>query len=283
MKIIRTVAEMHDFSDALRSAGKRIAVVPTMGFLHEGHLSLLRLARTRADAVIMTLFVNPTQFGPNEDFTRYPRDFERDSRLAASAGADVLFAPATEEIYPAGYSTFVEVERLTAVLEGASRPGHFRGVATVVAKLFLSTRPHVAVFGQKDAQQAAVIRRMAKDLNFGVEIAIGPIVREPDGLAMSSRNVYLSPAERAESVLLSRSLRHAEALARAGERNASAIIREMTGIIAASSSARIDYISVADAESLEELPLLQPGRTALVSLAVRFGATRLIDNILLTL
>jgi pantoate--beta-alanine ligase len=267
-------------ANALRHDGKRIAVVPTMGALHEGHLSLIRIARGRADVVITTLFVNPTQFGPGEDLARYPRDLERDRRAAAGAGTDILFAPATERMYPPGFATSVTVDRLTEILEGRIRPGHFRGVTTVVAKLFLLSKPHVAVFGQKDAQQLAVIRRMVDDLQFDVEIVAGPIVRERDGLAMSSRNVYLTPAQRAEAPVLHRALRLAETrIAGGGEGRAEPILSAMREMIERESSGRIDYLSIADAASLEERADFGPGDGLLVSLAVRFGQTRLIDNI----
>ncbi len=282
MRIISTVEEMQRAADDVRRLGKRIAVVPTMGYLHEGHLSLIRIARAHAEVVITTVFVNPTQFGPGEDFTRYPRDLDRDSKLAQSAGSDILFTPAVEEMYPPEAQTYVTVERLTAVLEGKARPGHFRGVTTIVAKLFNCTKPHVAVFGQKDAQQAVVVQQMARDLNFDIRIIVAPIVREPDGLAMSSRNVYLSAAERQQSIVLSRALNLAQRLVDAGERHCPPIIAAMSDLISQMPGAAIDYISIADAALLQELETLRPGTRALVSLAVRFGTTRLIDNILIT-
>jgi len=278
MKQIAGIAELRDQVEELRRNGRRIGVVPTMGALHEGHLSLVRIARDRSDVVIMTIFVNPTQFAPTEDFASYPRDLQRDADLARSAGADILFVPSDKEVYPQPYQTYVNVEQLTTVLEGKSRPTHFRGVTTVVAKLLNMTMPHIAVFGQKDAQQAAVIRQMAKDLNFPVEIIVGPIVREADGLAMSSRNAYLSGEERAQSPVLSRSIQRAEVLIRGGERESSVIIGDMKTMISAQSLASIDYISVAEYATLRELARLAPGLTVLVSLAVRFGKTRLIDN-----
>jgi pantoate--beta-alanine ligase len=282
VKIIGTIREMQAVADELRYAGKRIAVVPTMGSLHQGHLSLIGIAREHADLVITTIFVNPTQFGPGEDFSKYPRDLKRDTSLVQSAGTDVLFIPATGDMYPEGYQTSVDVERLTRPLEGKSRPTHFRGVATVVAKLFICTKPHVAVFGQKDAQQVRVIRQMVRDFGFDIEVIVGPIVREADGLAMSSRNVYLSEVERAESVVLSQSLGLAEKIIREGERRSSVVIARMKQIIGSKRSANIDYISVADADTLEELENLHEGMSLLVSLAVRFGTTRLIDNILIS-
>jgi pantoate--beta-alanine ligase len=283
MTTIHEPHQMQKEAERLRLAGKRIALVPTMGALHGGHTALIREARTRGDVVIVTLFVNPAQFGRGEDFSRYPRDIGRDLRLAAEAGGDILFAPETDVMYPPEHRTFVSVEHLSEMLEGASRPGHFRGVATVVTKLLNITRPHVAVFGQKDAQQVVVLQRMVQDLNLGVEIVVHPTVREADGLAMSSRNAYLSPAERREAPVLYRSLRKAEELMRAGERSARAVSAAVTAEIQAGSSAAIDYVSVADAGTLEPLSTLTPGTSVLVSLAARFGTTRLIDNILIRL
>ena len=279
MTIVSTIQEMQDAADAWRAQGKRIAVVPTMGYLHEGHTSLIRVARQHADAVVTSIFVNPAQFGPNEDFTRYPRDIERDTSLAKSAGTDVLFIPSTEEMYPSEYMTYVEVERITTLLEGKFRPTHFRGVTTVVAKLFNIVKPHVALFGQKDAQQVVVLQRMVKDLNFDLEIIVAPIVREPDGLAMSSRNVYLTSPERKEALVLSQSLGLAEQMIRKGERNAASVIAAMRTFISSQPSAKIDYVSLADGETLQELSMLPSGKTILISLAVRIGKTRLIDNI----
>jgi pantoate--beta-alanine ligase len=278
MVTIERAAAMGAAADGLRRDGRRIAFVPTMGSLHEGHLSLLRLARTRADAVVVSVFVNPTQFGPGEDFAAYPRDIVRDARLASGAGADILFTPAAGEMYPPGHSTAVEVGPITELLEGKSRPGHFRGVATVVAKLFNIVKPHVAVFGQKDAQQVAVVRKMAAELDFGVEIVVGKTVREADGLAMSSRNAYLSAPERAQAPVLRRALDAALGAIASGGRDCAAIRRRMEEIISEQPSASIDYISVADADTLAELPALGRGTRALISLAVRIGATRLIDN-----
>lgn len=276
--VIRDPVSMRQRADAARRERRRIAVVPTMGALHDGHLSLIRLARERSDVVITTVFVNPTQFGEGEDFDRYPRDFDRDCLLAAEAGTDIVFAPSTAAMYPEGFLTAVSVEKITEILEGAVRPGHFRGVTTVVAKLLLITRPHVAVFGQKDAQQLAVLRTMVRDLNFGVEIVVGPIVREMDGLALSSRNVYLTPAERKEAPVLYRSLQTAEKAIRGGERNAETIRRSMTDLIARTSSGIVQYISIAGDETLEERRMLAPGDRILISLAVQFTTTRLIDN-----
>jgi pantoate--beta-alanine ligase len=219
MKIVHTIAEIREFVRQARLAGRTVGLVPTMGYLHEGHLELMRRARERCGIVVASVFVNPTQFGPNEDLARYPRDLERDARLAAEVGVDVIFNPPVEEMYPPGYCTYVDVERITENMCGASRPGHFRGVATVVTKLFNIVRPDAAFFGQKDAQQALVIRRMAEDLNMDLEIVTVPTVREPDGLAMSSRNVYLDPEQRRAALVLAGSLDRAVEAVRAGERD----------------------------------------------------------------
>ena len=275
MKIITTPRDMQSWSRQRLAAGERIACVPTMGYLHEGHLSLVRRARAAADRVVLTLFVNPTQFGPGEDYAVYPRDPARDQALCEAEGVDVLFMPAAADMYAPDASTAVVEEALSRRLCGASRPGHFRGVCTVVAKLFNCVRPDVAVFGQKDAQQALVIRRMVRDLDFPVEIVVAPIVREPDGLAKSSRNVRLSPAERAAALGLSRALGLArEALAR-GERDADAVRRRLERELAAS-GLRTDYVEFVDTRTLEPAPLLTPG--VLVALAAFAGRTRLIDN-----
>jgi pantoate--beta-alanine ligase len=276
MIILKTILEMQAEADRLRSAGKRIGFVPTMGFLHEGHMSLVRMAKLHADAVVMSVYVNPLQFGPLEDFTRYPRDPARDEALARREGVDVLFCPADAEMYPAGHKTTVNVEAITEILCGASRPGHFQGVTTVVAKLFLAVKPHCAVFGQKDAQQAVVVRRMTQDLNFAVDILVAPILREPDGLAMSSRNAYLSAEERRSAVVLSRSLEAAETLIREGERDTAVVIGAVRRMIAAQKHARVDYVAVVDPDTL--MPLDRIESRALILLAVFVGATRLIDN-----
>jgi pantoate--beta-alanine ligase len=280
MKVITNIKEMQYTSEVFRLQGKRIGIVPTMGYLHDGHLSLVKIAREHSEVVIMTLFVNPTQFAPNEDFHNYPRDFERDKRLAERAGVDILFAPTNEQMYPEDYLTYVETEKITKILEGKFRPTHFRGVTTIVAKLFNLTKPHVAVFGQKDAQQLVVIKQMVKDLHFDIEIIAAPIVREADGLAMSSRNVYLSPDERKQALVLSQSLQVAADLISKGERKSSAVRDAMAKLIMSQPSARIDYISLADPEKLEERETLTDGETVLISLAVRIGKTRLIDNLM---
>jgi pantoate--beta-alanine ligase len=269
---------MFTLAKMLKKEGKSIGFVPTMGYLHDGHLSLVRAAKKHTDVVIMSIFVNPLQFGPKEDFERYPRDFKRDEQLASAAGVDVIFYPSVKDMYPEGYATFVNVERLTIGLCGASRPGYFRGVTTVVAKLFGIIKPDVAYFGQKDAQQAAVIKKMAQDLNMGVEIKVVPIVREKDGLAMSSRNTYLSETERGDSVVLYLSLKAAESLVALGETDASRVIKMMKEMIALKPSVNIEYISILDAKELVELETIT--KEALIAVAARVGKTRLIDNII---
>jgi len=249
-----------------------------MGYLHEGHLSLIRRAREERDQVLVSIFVNPTQFGPKEDLAKYPRDLERDSKLIEPY-TDLLWTPTTEMMYPPGYQTWVEVEAMTQPLEGAMRPGHFRGVTTVVAKLFNAIQPHKAYFGQKDAQQAAVIRQMVRDLNFPIEVIVCPIVREPDGLAMSSRNVYLDSEQRKAATVLYRSLSAAKEAYENGENNADQLRQVMKDILASEPLAQMQYVSCADYETLEELEVVN--RKALLSMAVYFGKTRLIDNFVL--
>ncbi|HSK00183.1 MAG TPA: pantoate--beta-alanine ligase [Kofleriaceae bacterium] len=275
-EIYRAPAAMRARAEDLRRDGRRIAVVPTMGALHEGHLALMRAARSRADVVILTIFVNPTQFGPTEDLSRYPRDEAGDLTKARGAGVDLAFCPDAPVMYPPGSQTFVEVRELARPLCGASRPGHFAGVATVVAKLFHATLPHVAVFGEKDYQQLAIIRRMARDLDFGIEIASVPIVREPDGLAMSSRNAYLAPAERRAARALSAGLAAAGDAFAAGERAADALLAAARAPIEAEPLARIDYVELRDADELTELSRVE--RRAVLAMAVFIGKTRLIDN-----
>ncbi len=276
MHVATTVAEMRALRRAMNGD---VGFVPTMGFLHEGHLSLVRTAREANSNVVASIFVNPAQFGPGEDFERYPRDEERDLSLLRDERVDVVFMPSVEEMYPDGASTFVIVEGITDVLEGAHRPGHFRGVTTVVAKLFNVVQPTRAYFGQKDAQQLAVIRKMMRDLRRDIEIVGLPTVREPDGLAMSSRNAYLSPEERQAALVLSKSLQRAEGLFGAGVRDADALRSAMNELLGAEPLARVDYVSVADSDTLRELAKIAD--SALVSLAVRIGATRLIDNVTL--
>jgi pantoate--beta-alanine ligase len=277
--VFRSAAELQRWSDAQRAAGRRVALVPTMGALHEGHLSLVRLGQRLADRVVVSIFVNPTQFGPAEDFVRYPRDFERDLELLRKVGTDVVFAPPVEEIYPAGDATWVEVERLTAGLCGRSRPGHFRGVTTVVARLFNAARPQVAIFGEKDYQQLAVIRRMARDLGFGIDVVGGPIVRDPDGLAMSSRNVFLSSRARQQATSLQACLHEARGMVRAGVRDTEELRAHARLRLEKEPLAEIDYIELVDAESLESVREIRA--PVLMALAVRFEGTRLIDNTIL--
>jgi pantoate--beta-alanine ligase len=279
LRTITTKTEIHAETCALRAAGKSIGLVPTMGALHEGHLSLVRRARAECDAVVATIFVNPTQFGPQEDFSKYPRTLDRDLALLADLGCDLAFVPTNDEIYPPGFSTYVEPPAVARPLEGQCRPGHFRGVATVVLKLFNLISADTAYFGQKDYQQSLVIRHMVRDLHLPVKITVCPIVREVDGLALSSRNRYLSPAERKQALALSVSLRQAEELVRSGQRNAAAIGAAMQQNLTAAGIQRIDYATVADAATLADLNTLDRPAVALVACFV--GTTRLIDNCLL--
>ncbi|HVG10434.1 MAG TPA: pantoate--beta-alanine ligase [Thermoanaerobaculia bacterium] len=260
-----------------RKAGERIGFVPTMGALHEGHLSLVGIARKHADRVVASVFVNPTQFGPNEDFGRYPRQPEKDAGMLAAAGCDLLFLPDVDTMYPPGHTVYVDLGNPSETLEGVCRPGHFRGVATVVALLFNLVQPDVAVFGEKDAQQLAVIRRMVRDLHIPVEIVPAPTIREADGLAMSSRNAYLSPEERKAAAVLHRSLRNAEAAIQAGERRGDEVRRILSETLNSEPLARVEYAEVVDAESFQPVEKLR-GRLVL-PLAVRVGGTRLIDNL----
>ncbi len=276
MEVAATVEEMRALRRRFEGS---VGLVPTLGFLHEGHLSLVRAARQRDDRVVVSCFVNPTQFGPGEDYERYPHDPERDLSLLRPEGVDAVFLPAKEEIYRDGDATFVEVAGMDDLLEGAHRPGHLRGVATVVAKLLHIVQPHRAYFGQKDAQQLVVVRRMVRDLHLDVEIVARPTVREPDGLAMSSRNVYLSPQEREAALVLSKALRQAEQRFAGGERDGERLRTAMRELIGQEPLAQLDYVSVADVETLQELELVEGA--ALASLAVRIGRTRLIDNVIL--
>ncbi|HEU65182.1 MAG TPA: pantoate--beta-alanine ligase [Chloroflexi bacterium] len=273
MKVVKTIAEARALRQELSGT---VGFVPTMGYLHEGHLALVKQARIENLIVVVSIYVNPSQFSPREDFGAYPRDFNRDLELLRGEGADIVFVPSDDEMYPPGFSSWVDVEKVTERLEGASRPGHFRGVATVVAKLFNIVQPSRAYFGQKDAQQVMVIKRMVTDLNMGIEIVVVPTARESDGLAMSSRNIYLSPEERRTATVLFKALTLARQLGMDGEKDAEKIRRHMTSLIQKEPLARIDYVSIADAETLEELSFVD--RPALASLAVRVGKTRLIDN-----
>jgi pantoate--beta-alanine ligase len=276
MQVIKTIGEM---KQARRAMPRPVGFVPTMGYLHEGHLFLARQARAANKSSIVSIFVNPTQFGPQEDFERYPRDTERDLGMLQKERVDVVFMPEPGEIYLPGFSTWVEVGSVSERLEGAARPGHFRGVATVVAKLFNIVEPDYAYFGQKDAQQTVVIKKMVADLDMNLQVVVVPTVRESDGLAMSSRNVYLSVEERKQAPVLNRSLQLAEKLFRNGERDAGTILRQMTDLIRQQPLARIEYISIADAVTLQELETIR--KPAVLSMVVRFGKTRLLDNVVL--
>jgi pantoate--beta-alanine ligase len=280
LTIVRDPGEMQAIANDLRAAGKRIGFVPTMGYLHDGHASLIRAARQRSDAVVLSIFVNPTQFGPNEDLDKYPRDFERDERIAAREGADYVFYPEARTMYGEGYQTYVTVEEITRSHCGVSRPVHFRGVATVCTKLFNIVLPHEAFFGQKDYQQCAVMRRMVTDLNMNLDIVVQPTVRESDGLAMSSRNAYLNADERKQALCLYESLQLAKNMVESGEADTDKIRAAMRVNIEKAPAARIDYVSIADTDTLEELSVIRNQAVAL--LAVFFGKTRLIDNEVLT-
>ena len=280
MEILRTVEELREWSRANRRSGMTIGLVPTLGALHAGHASLIRAAAASCGQVAVSIFVNPTQFGPNEDFARYPRSFEADCAIAQAAGARVIFAPSVEEIYPEGAATLVEVQGLSDRLDGKSRPGHFRGVATVVAKLLIAAEPDHAFFGQKDGAQVAVLRRMVADLRLGTEVVVCPIVREPDGLALSSRNIYLNAVEREHALTLSRAIRRVEELVANGERNATTLLAAARAIFNAESAVRVDYIELVEWATLEPIEIAAPG--ALFAVAAWVGATRLIDNTLFT-
>jgi len=277
LKIYATIGEMRNACRAVRRAGKRQGFVPTMGALHEGHLSLIQAARAACDVVVVSIFVNPAQFGPNEDLAKYPRSFERDCELLEREGVELLFAPTVEEMYPADAETWVTVEGLSGKLDGRSRPGHFRGVTTVVAKLFHAVEPDAAFFGQKDAAQVAVIRRMVRDLNLAVEIVVCPIVREADGLAMSSRNAYLDPEQRKRALVLHRSLMRVQELVEAGERDVAKLLAAGREVFGGESSVRLDYFEIVDPDTLD--PVADVSGGALVAVAAYVWNTRLIDNI----
>ncbi len=279
MKVYKSVSSLTKKVLEIKRQGKAIGLVPTMGFLHEGHMSLIRKARQDTDYVIVTIFVNPAQFSPKEDFKKYPRDLSRDLKLCEKQGVDIIFAPKPEDMYPENYATYVNVEKITDRLCGASRPGHFRGVTTVVAKLFNIAMPDIAYFGQKDAQQAIVIKRMAEDLNMNVKIKVMPIVREKNGLAMSSRNVYLKPEERVQAQSIYGALKSAKELFNDGEKDPKKIINRMKRIINKQPDAKINYIKIVDIKNLEDIKNISKGALALA--AVRIGKNRLIDNIIL--
>jgi len=279
MRVIRSVAEMQAYAEGARLAQKTIVLVPTMGSLHAGHRSLIELGRRHGDVVMVTIFVNPLQFGPTEDYQAYPRDWERDCQLASSAGADCIFAPEPGEMYPQGFQTSVRVAELARNLCGQFRPTHFEGVATVVAKLFNCTRPHCAIFGEKDFQQLVLIKRMVADLNFNIHIIGAPTVRDQDGLAMSSRNAYLRPAQRTAALSLWQALQTARQMCADGEQSAATLIAAAHEVIRAAEPDQIDYIKVCDAETLEDIALIS--RRAVMAVAVYFGKARLIDNAVL--
>lgn len=276
MKRTSHIPELREMIAQGKNRGRVIALIPTMGYLHRGHLALVERAKETGAFVVLSIFVNPLQFGPKEDYSRYPRDLERDARLVEDAGVDVLFHPTAEEMYPRSMVTYVEVGQLDSMLCGAARPGHLRGVATVVSKLFHIVQPDLAFFGQKDYQQYLIIRRMASDLNLPIEICSVPIVREEDGLALSSRNAFLTPEQRREAVILSQSLNEAETCLRAGERSAREIEKQLRDRISRQCHGVIDYVEVRDAGDLSEVTIIE--RPVLIALAVKFGATRLIDN-----
>ena len=279
MLVLQTIADTRAACARTRAAGKTLGLVPTMGALHEGHLSLVRAARASCDAVAVSIFVNPTQFGPKEDYGAYPRTFEQDCQTLEAAGVDMVFAPSAEEMYPPGASTFVTVEGLSDRLDGASRPGHFRGVATVVAKLFHIFTPDRAFFGQKDAAQVAVLRKMVRDLQFPLQLEVCPTVREPDGLAMSSRNRNLSCEQRRQALVLSRALRAVEAAVKGGEHDSATLLTAAVRILREEPAVQLDYCRIIDPNTLEDVPAIGDG--ALVAVAGQVGATRLIDNVLL--
>lgn len=279
MLTISSPSEITWLSKEASRAGKRIGLVPTMGALHQGHISLVRAARSQSDIVVASIFVNPTQFGPTEDFAKYPRKLEEDSRLLVAENTDYLFNPSVDQMYPTGVSTWVTVEGISDKLDGRSRPGHFRGVTTVVAKLFNIIQPDLAFFGQKDAAQVAVIRKMVRDLDLDVRIVVCPIVREPDGLAMSSRNAYLYAAQRKQATVLHRALTRVQTLAEQGENDAARLAAAGKQVIAEEPSVRLDYLEVVDPDTLD--PVAEISRGALVAAAAYVGTTRLIDNVLL--
>jgi pantoate--beta-alanine ligase len=281
MEIINRIPRMRSVARDMRAEGSRVGLVPTMGALHEGHLSLMTRAREMCDIVVASVFVNPTQFGPAEDYDRYPRDLASDAELAFAKGVDFIFAPTADDMYPDGFVTYATVEGLSERLEGASRPGHFRGVATVVNKLFNIVQPNFAFFGRKDAQQVIIIKRMVRDLAMDVEVVVGPIVREEDGLALSSRNVYLSPQERPSATVLRRALEKARAMYNGGENDAARLLAAIRAVVEAEPLARLDYVAITDTRRLEPVTTISSDEATLISMAVFFGKTRLIDNIVL--
>jgi len=279
MRIVETINDLKAILRTYKKQGKSIGFVPTMGYLHEGHISLVRMSRQDNDFTVLSIFVNPTQFGPNEDFSKYPRSIEKDSLLAEKAGVDVIFIPSVNEMYPEGFSTSINVDGITDIMCGKSRPGHFKGVTTVVAKLFNIVEPDNAYFGQKDAQQAAIIKKMIKDINMNVKIIICPIIRENDGLALSSRNIYLNVEERKAALILSKSLFEAEKMIDKGERRKEKVLEFLFSSISEEKLANIDYITIVSAESLNNIKII--GGKILIAIAVKIGSTRLIDNVIM--
>ncbi len=272
---------MQRLSDSLRAEGKKIGFVPTMGFLHEGHISLIRQSKAESDVTVVSIFVNPTQFAPNEDFNKYPRDIEKDKKILEDNGVDYVFIPEAGEIYPSGFQTFIEVQEISKKFEGEFRPVHFKGVTTIVAILFNIVKPHVTFFGQKDAQQAAIIKQMINDLKFDVQINVCPIIREPDGLAMSSRNVYLSKEERGDALALYSSLMHGKKIIEDGEKNSSKIISSLKNNFEAYKNIQLDYVGIVNAGNFKEPDFLKEGNEYYILIAARVGKTRLIDNVLI--
>lgn len=279
MKTIKDIKEMQARAEEFRRAGQKIALVPTMGALHEGHLSLMDYGREKADILVVSIFVNPIQFGPKEDFEKYPRDLEGDRKMIEKRGVDIIFSPDVRDFYPQAFQTYVTVDQVTQNLCGASRPGHFRGVTTVVCKLFHMVKPHLAIFGQKDYQQVCAIQQMVEDLNMDVEVIGRPTVREPDGLAMSSRNVYLSPEERVSARSLSRALKEAQTLFQKGERKTDVLLNHVLTFVQQHTDIKIDYVKICHPKTLEEITAIE--EKGVLALAVWCGATRLIDNCLL--
>jgi pantoate--beta-alanine ligase len=283
IQVIKTVNEMHNFSNQMKRNGKKIGFVPTMGYLHDGHLSLVKKAKEVCDVVVVSIFVNPTQFAPNEDFNQYPRNFQRDYKLLEAEEVDVIFYPDSKEMYGENFQTFVDNIEASKILEGEFRPTHFRGVVTVVSMLFNCVKPDVAVFGQKDAQQAYIIQRMVEDLKFDIDIIVSPIIREEDGLAKSSRNIYLSESERKEALVLYISLKKAEQLIKSGVMDVKSIIEEMEKIMISVNSSNLDYIAIVNKKNFKKVEVLEKGEEYYILIACRIGKTRLIDNLLIAI
>lgn len=274
---------MQRLISGIKAEGKTVGLVPTMGYLHEGHLSLVKKSKEKSDITVVSIFVNPAQFAPNEDLLKYPKDIKRDKKLLQKAGVDYVFIPSTDEIYPEGFQTFVEVDKISKKFEGEFRPIHFKGVVTIVSILFNIVRPDYAFFGRKDAQQAAIVKRMVKDLKMNIEIVTCPIIRDMDGLAKSSRNIFLSPVERNDALVLSRSLKRAKMLIKEDRKNVMVILNKMKEEISSAGTSKLDYVKIVDEDNFEEAEKLLEGKKYYILAACRFGSTRLIDNILITL